>query len=109
MLLLIPSKVYFDNQFLYIQWRDGKECKFDLLNLRRYCPCAQCRGGHEIRANRITLDIKEAKLVRIKKVGRYAIGLVWEDGHDSGIYTYESLRYFCDENKEYRPPGEEDD
>jgi DUF971 family protein len=106
MLNTIPSKIDFDNVNLYIQWKDGKECKYNLLNLRRYCPCAQCRGGHG-EPNRITLDIKEIKLISFKKVGRYAISLVWSDGHDAGIYTFDSLRYFCDQNKEYRPPGEE--
>jgi DUF971 family protein len=28
-------------------------------------------------------------------VGHYAYRIVWNDGHDSGIYTLESLRALC--------------
>jgi len=29
------------------------------------------------------------------KVGNYAIGFKWGDGHDTGIYTFEYLRKIC--------------
>ncbi len=101
MLEQIPSSISFDKEYLYIKWKDGKECKYNLLNLRRYCPCAQCRGGHEIDSIRTSLDIPSIELKSWKKVGRYAIGITWSDGHDAGIYTYESLRISCDEGKDY--------
>ncbi len=106
MLSTIPSNIKFDKKYLYIQWKDGKQCKYELLNLRKYCPCAQCRGGHGD-PNRTTLNIESIELISYKKVGRYAISFTWSDGHDAGIYTLDSLRYFCDQNKVYRPPGEE--
>ena len=31
-------------------------------------------------------------LVDIQRVGRYAVRLVWNDGHRTGIYTFEFLR-----------------
>ncbi len=101
MLISTPSKINFDKNFLYIQWKDGKECKYNLLNLRRYCPCAQCRGGHEVDSIRTTLHIENIEMVSWKKVGRYAISIVWSDGHSNGIYTYQHLRKACDENIEY--------
>lgn len=101
MLNTIPSKINFDKEFLYIEWKDGKECKYNLLQLRRYCPCAQCRGGHEINSVRTSLNIDKIELVNWKKVGRYAISLVWSDGHSTGIYTFDDLRRACDENRDY--------
>jgi DUF971 family protein len=28
-------------------------------------------------------------------VGRYAVNIQWSDGHDSGIYSYDTLRALC--------------
>lgn len=33
-----------------------------------------------------------AEIEKIIRVGRYAVQIVWSDGHDSGIYTYDYLR-----------------
>jgi len=40
---------------------------------------------------------EELQLERIWGVGNYAIGMVWGDGHDSGIYTYFYLRELGEE------------
>jgi DUF971 family protein len=29
---------------------------------------------------------------RIEPVGNYAIRIVWSDGHDTGLYTWQTLR-----------------
>ena len=34
---------------------------------------------------------KKLTLVDIQRVGRYAIRLIWADGHKTGIYTFEFL------------------
>jgi DUF971 family protein len=33
--------------------------------------------------------------MRIGVVGRYALSIEWSDGHDSGIYSYQTLRALC--------------
>ena len=55
--------------------------------LRRHCPCAVCRekrgeGNHDH-------PLTPAK--KIWSVGNYAIGIMWKDGHDDGIFTFELL------------------
>jgi DUF971 family protein len=37
------------------------------------------------------------KLRRVDTVGSYAIQPVWEDGHSTGIYSYDYLRRITDE------------
>jgi DUF971 family protein len=32
---------------------------------------------------------------QIGVVGRYALSIEWSDGHDSGIYSYRTLRALC--------------
>jgi DUF971 family protein len=42
------------------------------------------------------LSVDETTLVNIEMVGRYGLTPVWEDGHKTGIYTYEKLRALCE-------------
>jgi DUF971 family protein len=35
-----------------------------------------------------------AAITSLNEVGRYAVGVLWDDGHDS-IYPYENLRRYC--------------
>lgn len=96
MLETIPKDIQFDSEFLYITWKDGFQSKFSLLELRKNCPCASCRGGHGGKIGSATSHITQIQLLSWKKVGRYAINIVWSDYHDSGIYTYDSLRNYSE-------------
>lgn len=104
MLATIPDEVTYNDQTVRIRWKDGKECSYDLLHLRKECPCATCRGGHGMDSVRVTGDIKEIKLLSWKKVGRYALQFYWSDRHSDGMYTYDDLRKACDENRPYIAP-----
>jgi DUF971 family protein len=96
MLDTIPQDISHDSTQLKIVWKDGKESNFDLLALRKNCPCATCRGGHGGKTGAATGHITEISLLSWKKVGRYAINIVWSDYHDTGIYSYDKLRAFSD-------------
>ena len=37
----------------------------------------------------------ELYAVQIGVVGRYAVTIQWSDGHDTGIYSYRTLRGLC--------------
>lgn len=72
-----------------IRWDDGHESVYGYRLLRGWCPCAGCQGhGNTVRF----IDAGEPMLVKISVVGNYALGFVWSDGHDSGIYPYYRLR-----------------
>lgn len=80
-----------DGRTLAILWNDGRRSTYDVVELRRKCPCAGCRDewtGEVIRS-----PIPETvRPVTIDPVGRYAIGIRFDDGHSTGIYTYDYLR-----------------
>ena len=38
------------------------------------------------------LSARAFQLVRINRVGGYAAQLVWADGHDTGLYSFEYLK-----------------
>ncbi|MCR9140973.1 MAG: DUF971 domain-containing protein [bacterium] len=106
MLHTIPDEITYDQENLTIRWKDQHSCSYELLNLRKNCPCAHCRGGHGPVADRQTDHITEIRLISWKKVGRYALCITWSDNHDTGIYTYDALRESCDAGVPYAPPGE---
>ncbi|MCS7072534.1 MAG: DUF971 domain-containing protein [Anaerolinea sp.] len=88
--------------WLRITWADGTTCTYPLAHLREACPCVQCRGGHAFMGpahdpqNLLTLTPKRSYgLLTIERVGNYAIQPVWDDGHSTGIYTWEFLRKLC--------------
>jgi hypothetical protein len=37
----------------------------------------------------------DVQITDYRPVGWYALSFTWSDGHDTGIYTYESLRANC--------------
>jgi len=78
---------------LAIEWSDGKETRYDVRELRLACPCAGCvdeaTGEKRLRAETVPEDVRPRT---ISNVGRYALKIVWSDGHDTGIYTYDRLR-----------------
>ena len=78
-----------------IVWADGHASEYLNGYLRDHCPCAACRG-----TTRHSLPIVaegEATLypVQIGLVGRYAVSVEWSDGHNTGIYSDQTLRALC--------------
>ncbi|MCZ8158154.1 MAG: DUF971 domain-containing protein [Leptospira sp.] len=91
-----PSEITFDDNELSIRWKDGVLSKYPLLDLRKKCPCATCRGGHGGKVGAATSHIDSIRLISWTKVGRYAISIVWSDYHNTGIYSYDNLRAYSD-------------
>jgi DUF971 family protein len=90
-----------------IDWRDGHHSQYELKYLRERCPCATCSGAHGTPppdANPLQLYRPALKIEAVEPVGNYAIRLKWNDGHSSGIYSYEHLRLICP-CEECRPGG----
>ena len=82
---------------LAIKWDDGTESYIPLEQLRRHCPCAGCKGEMDVMGNVYKNEPKalapEAfQLVRIGRVGGYAINPHWRDGHGTGIFSFDYLR-----------------
>jgi DUF971 family protein len=82
---------------LAVKWDDGTESFIPLEKLRRSCPCAGCKGevdimGNVYRGAERPLSRESFRLVRILRVGGYAIQPVWGDGHATGLYSFEYLK-----------------
>jgi DUF971 family protein len=84
---------------LRINWSDGVVREYAVRELRDKCPCATCREQRNAPPPPATslpiLSAAETAPLRIagmNPVGRYAYSIEFSDGHDTGIFTLESLR-----------------
>jgi DUF971 family protein len=76
-----------------IMWPGGTEVTIPSVRLRDFCPCAACveegTGKKILDPATIPADVHP---VQILPVGNYAIQIQWSDGHNTGIYTWQTLR-----------------
>jgi DUF971 family protein len=89
-------------QRLEVTWSDDRVCQYPFSELREACPCVECRGGHQFMgqefdpANILVLKPKRSYAMQsLDLVGNYALQPAWDDGHHTGIYTWEYLRRLC--------------
>ena len=86
-----------------ITWDDAHLSVYPFGLLRAACPWAQCRGGHEnmhappgaAGFEQQLEDSPATRISNVKAVGSYALTIVWDDGHDYGIYNWHYLRALC--------------
>ncbi len=86
-----------------VEWKDGHRSVYPFELLRAACPCASCQGGHENMSKepkehvfeRHLGDSPATRISTVKQVGTYGLTIVWEDGHDDGIYNWHYLRALC--------------
>jgi len=63
--------------------------------LRVQSPSAEVRA-HGVGNDVLQFGKKDVNLVRIDPAGNYALKLVFDDGHDSGLYDWVYLKHLCD-------------
>ena len=82
-----------DERTLRVAWTDGKTDLFDVVMLRKRCPCASCidEWTHEPRLDAKSIP-DSVRPVRVDSVGRYAMRFNFSDGHSTGIYTFKMMR-----------------
>jgi DUF971 family protein len=74
---------------LRLEWGEGDVQLLSHARLRGSCPCAQCRAARL--GGRIDLVDQGVRLVALNPQG-YGVQLVFDDGHDQGIYPWSYLR-----------------
>ena len=83
---------------LVLEYPDGKSFSLSCELLRVYSPSAEVRGhgpGQEI----LQTGKENVNIDSIEPMGSYALKLCFDDGHSSGIYTWDYL-YQLGENRE---------
>jgi len=85
---------------LELEYAGGERYRLSCEYLRVYSPSAEVRGhgsGQEtLQTGKLNVGIKA-----IKPVGRYALQLVFDDGHDTGLYSWDYLYELCTRQAEH--------
>ena len=83
-------KLHQKSRELEVAFDDGRQFKFSCEFLRVHSPSAEVRGhgpGQEV----LQIGKQNVLLLDAQAVGSYALKLTFNDGHDSGLYTWEYL------------------
>ncbi len=84
------------SRILELSWGSSSfelSCEF----LRVHSPSAEVRGhgpGQEV----LQAGKKNVEITDIRAVGNYALQLVFDDGHDTGIFSWSYLRELCEQH-----------
>ena len=93
-------KVDKDKRVLTVTFDDGRSFMLPAELLRVLSPSAEVQGHSE--AQRVTVGGKKnVGIVRLEPVGNYAVRVVFDDGHDTGLFVWAYLRELG-ENREAR-------
>ena len=79
-----------DPRVLLVSFDDGNEFEYTFEYLRVHSPSAEVRG-HGPGQETLQVGKDDVVITRIEPIGHYAVRLVFDDGHDTGLYTWDYL------------------
>ena len=78
------------SRVLEVTFADGSRFELPFEYLRVHSPSAEVKGhgpGQEV----LVLGKENVGIAAVEPVGQYAVKLVFDDGHDTGLYTWKYL------------------
>jgi len=78
------------SRLLEIRFEDGAHFELPCEYLRVYSPSAEVLGhgpGQEV----LQIGKEDVTITAVEPVGNYAVKLVFDDGHDTGLYSWDTL------------------
>ena len=91
------------DEALTVRWSDDRVSVYPVGLLRRLSPSADAQQTREALAENPLTVLSSGgdgplRAERIEPVGRYAVRLVFSDGHHTGLYTWPYLREIDPDN-----------
>lgn len=83
-------KLHQKSHVLELQFDDGYECNLPCEYLRVFSPSAEVQGhspGQEV----LQFAKKDVNVTALTPQGNYAVKIHFDDGHDTGLFTWEYL------------------
>ncbi|HEX8756968.1 MAG TPA: DUF971 domain-containing protein [Steroidobacteraceae bacterium] len=77
-------------RLLEVTFEDGSRFELPFQYLRVYSPSAEVKG-HGPGQETLVLGKEGVGVRAVEPVGQYAVKLVFDDGHDTGLYTWKYL------------------
>lgn len=89
-----PSAIHLHRQsrVLEVRYADGAVFRLPCEYLRVFSPSAEVRGHGGLEEPMLVGGKRNVNISRIEPVGSYAVRLVFDDGHDSGLYSWDVLQ-----------------
>ena len=87
------------SRVLEVAFDDGVRYLLPFEYLRVYSPSAEVRGhgpGQEV----LVTGKQNVGIKAVEPVGQYAVKLVFDDGHDTGLYSWKYLRELGEQQAE---------
>lgn len=78
------------SRILEISYSDGERFELSYEFLRVHSPSAEVQG-HGPGQGVLQIGKQDVMITQLEPVGRYAIQPSFDDGHDTGIYSWETL------------------
>jgi DUF971 family protein len=93
MSVLAPTeiRVHSRARFLDLAYADGRRYSLPAQYLRVHSPSAEVQGhgpGQEV----LVRGKQDVGISAVEPIGHYAVRVVFDDGHDSGLYTWKYLQ-----------------
>ncbi len=87
-----PKEIKFHQQskLLEIIFDDNTDCMLSSEFLRVYSPSAEVQG-HSPEQAVLQIGKENVSIINIEPVGNYAIKIIFTDGHDTGLYSWQYL------------------
>jgi DUF971 family protein len=81
---------------------NGERYELAAEYLRVESPSAEVQG-HSVHQRQTVPGKRHVKIARLEPVGHYAVRIVFDDGHDTGLYTWAYLLELGHEHEEKWP------
>jgi DUF971 family protein len=83
-------KLHRQSRVLEVQYADGTRFELPCEYLRVYSPSAEVRG-HGAGEPLLVPGKRTVNIEKVEPVGQYAVRLRFDDGHDTGLYSWDVL------------------
>jgi DUF971 family protein len=85
----IPTEINYDGatRVLKVSFDDGKSFDMTAEYLRVFSPSAEVQG-HSPNTGKLEFGKENVKIDKIEPTGNYAVTIFFDDGHDSGIFSW---------------------
>ena len=99
---MVPTDIRLHRQSrsLEVAWPDGRRDALPLEYLRVFSPSAEVRG-HGGGEPQLVGGKRTVNVTAVEPVGRYAVRLRFDDGHDTGLYSWPALRELADQHERW--------
>jgi DUF971 family protein len=80
-----------NSRLLVVSFADGRSFELPFEYLRTHSPSAEVKG-HGPGQETLVLGKQTVGIKAVEQVGQYAVRIVFDDGHDSGLFSWRYLR-----------------